>query len=34
MMSGITSGSAEPRAATKMSVSRARGFIVPTGPKK
>ena len=34
MMTGITIGSADPRAATKMSTSFARFFMVPTGPKK
>ena len=34
MITGMTSGSAEPRAATMTSVSGARFFITPTGPQK
>ena len=34
MITGITSGSAEPRAATATSVNGARFFITPTGPQK
>jgi hypothetical protein len=34
MITGITSGNAEPRAATATSVNEARGFFTPTGPQK
>ena len=34
MMTGITSGNAEPRAATTTSVNDARFFFTPTGPQK
>ena len=34
MITGMTSGSAEPRAATMISVSGARFFIMPTGPQR
>ena len=34
MITGITSGSAEPRAATAISGSDARFFMTPIGPQK
>ena len=34
MITGMTSGSAEPRAATSTSLNGARFFMTPTGPQK